>query len=261
MVKQNLINIKTEEEEKGMKISRSRVYHKKDSSPGHKRFNRYQKSRSLKNRYQNLENDLNSFNNQIDDMSTLYEQKISKLNTSEAFRPKTKKLRITYSSLADSVNYWKSMKEDLMKMVYRPISSNDSSQRKLKKAFPKKNEKFSKTKQGLSAQGSSKLELALDVDLILLGTEGSGKTTLLKTLSSGFTEEMYHLPRVNGTEITQVMIDGFKVKVRETGWNFVKSWPSHYNEAKIMIVSSSVTIFLQFIQNMNSILKRQFLDI
>lgn len=75
----------------------------------------------------------------------------------------------------------------------------------------------------------------LETDLILLGTQSSGKTTVLKLLTQGYTPDMYHLPRVTGTEITKTQMEGFKINVREMSWNLVKSWPSVYRDSKIMI--------------------------
>jgi GTPase SAR1 family protein len=82
---------------------------------------------------------------------------------------------------------------------------------------------------------SSNVKDLLDIDLTLLGTYSSGKTTILKLLTQGYSEDMYNLPRVTGTEINRVIMEGLEIKVREMSWNLVKSWPSVYKESKVIV--------------------------
>ena len=80
-------------------------------------------------------------------------------------------------------------------------------------------------------------ELDRKVDIAICGHKGTGKSTLISVLQKGYSEEMYIPNNLSGTETTKIELDEYNVQARELSWSIVKSWPSFYQETRIMIVN------------------------
>ena len=91
-------------------------------------------------------------------------------------------------------------------------------------------------------------ELDRKVDIAICGHKATGKSTLINVLKNGYSEEMYIPNNLSGTETTKIEFDEYNIQVRELSWSIVKSWPSFYQETRIIIVKNIFLIFLVYVE-------------